>query len=74
MDIGFTCQSKANCNARADAHNQHEIIPHGGRQGIKKINFRKRKSHYFKNLVVIPKEEMKRPPIVIHATDKRGRN
>lgn len=46
----------------------------GGGQGMKKINFRKRKSHYFKNLVVIPKEEMKRPPIFIHATDKRGRN
>ena len=74
MHIGFTCQSKANCNARADAHNQHEIIPHGGGQGIKKINFGKRKSHYVKNLVVISKEEMKRPPTFIHAIDKRGRN
>lgn len=74
MHIGFTRQSKANCNARADAHNQHEIIPHWGWTGEKKINFGKRKSHYLKNLVVISKEEMKRPPTFIHAIDKRGRN
>lgn len=46
----------------------------GGGQGRKKNNFGKRKSHYLKNLVVISKEEMKRPPTFIHAIDKRGRN
>ena len=45
-----------------------------GGQGIGKFNFRKRKLHNIKKLVVIPKEEIKRSPIFIHSTDKRGRN
>lgn len=49
-------------------------LSHTGVDRGEKINFGKRKSHYFKNLVVISKEEMKRPPTFIHAIDKRGRN
>lgn len=49
-------------------------LSHTGVDRGKKIMFGKRKPHYFKNLVVISKEEMKRPPIFIHAIDKRGRN